>query len=1309
MNARFFILTFFTFASFILPQEKPQLRIPFWTPSIANITFANNGEMFLAYGNDPVALLCDSRTGKILRSLLVSKSRNGYKFGCFIGNANKVLLVENIGEKVTVIDPGSGTLEVQIPLQPGYSVDRSSINVEGTKLVSHDDTSVTIHDLATGRELKRIPVYKPETVSISSTWFDKDDKSILVLGKTGELLTFDVSTGKKLKTTHLAPNGETEKNGEVFWFGITPVVASDAIVQLNESLGSITVWKSSNGKILWQRKIFKHEWEDNNLVFNGRRDLVAFSSAKEIIDIIEVSTGRMISQIKTGKQSWPMEFSPDSKTVSVLSGGFDPDTMVMAKTTLWTVSTAKQLPFSTGEDDGISFFTRFNPVKSELIECTHLGLGCYSMAGVRKYFVPRVLFPGNSVVAGERFFTVSDGVVKARDLLSGRIESQRSFEGRSIKLPLSDLKIKSVHSHLQLSEDLKTVFSNSFNEIVALDNNLKQTAAFDEVPELFWLMFKFYEMGYHGEVLSVSNDTKYIGIVDTGSAVSFYDLTSSGFIGKYNSLKPFSRLFFGPMNDDITLFHLDDEYHSVPLNKIEKLRIQGGKLTVPVQEPYTLEGRIEGISKNARYTLVSRDDGYQVIENNGFSSVFEVNSAALSCINFDRSGDYLVLITQAGELKVVEISSGTTVCDFDISKKEITDPDCDFEYFPLSGKLVCVANTKQKYFLFDTKNGKLEMGLVFQGHYLFDSQTNDLLITEDSGRYTFHRRSTGEQLFTLYELGEDWALIHPSGLFDATPGAMEKMYYVQGLDIIEFEQLKDKYWEPGLYEKVMKGERLRDVEALDKKLELWPEVKELVFHENYEKLQISLENRGRGIGKVQVFLNGKEIINDARGKEIRPLQKSAQITIGLKDHPLLVNGVNKVEVLTWNAVGTLSGKRESAEFLVEKESHLPEVYIVSIGVSDYEGSKIDLKYASKDASDFLYATRLAARNLFTDAGTHTYLLNTEKDNPLQPIKSEITGIFREIGRKARAEDVVIVYLSGHGLSIGGESGDLYYLTRDAFSPNPEIYSDPSVKDKCTISGSEMIELLKGIPATKQVLIIDACSSGKLVDNLVEKRDIESSIVKALDRMKDRAGLHIITGSAADAVSYEASRYGQGLLTYSILAGMKGLALKDNRTVDVSLLMQHAREMVPKLAQGIGGIQEPRIFSPKGAESFDIGLILEKDKQLIPLAKEKEIFVNSVFLDINEFSDLLSLGELIDQKLEDISLEGKGAPLVFWGVNSFPGAYKISGNYSIVGNKIEVRFKILKDKTGNKTVTVTGDRNDLDALAKMIIKIALDGI
>jgi uncharacterized caspase-like protein len=72
------------------------------------------------------------------------------------------------------------------------------------------------------------------------------------------------------------------------------------------------------------------------------------------------------------------------------------------------------------------------------------------------------------------------------------------------------------------------------------------------------------------------------------------------------------------------------------------------------------------------------------------------------------------------------------------------------------------------------------------------------------------------------------------------------------------------------------------------------------------------------------------------------------------------------------------------------------------------------------------------------------------------------------------------------------------------------------------------------------------------------------------------------GAAADRVSYEASRYGQGLLTYALLEGMRGEALDAGGRLDVRRWFDEAELRVPELAKGIGAIQQPILSSPSGS-------------------------------------------------------------------------------------------------------------------------------
>ena len=126
-----------------------------------------------------------------------------------------------------------------------------------------------------------------------------------------------------------------------------------------------------------------------------------------------------------------------------------------------------------------------------------------------------------------------------------------------------------------------------------------------------------------------------------------------------------------------------------------------------------------------------------------------------------------------------------------------------------------------------------------------------------------------------------------------------------------------------------------------------------------------------------------------------------------------------------------------------------------------------------------------------------------------------------------------------------------------------------------------------------------------MEKLTEKRDVPGSQVRALERVKDRTGMHVLAGCAADAVSYEASRYGQGVLTYSLLLGMRGAKLREGEYVDVVELFGFAADKVPELARDIGGVQRPLIASPRGS-SFDIGRLTAADREKVPLQMIKPV-------------------------------------------------------------------------------------------------------
>jgi hypothetical protein len=173
--------------------------------------------------------------------------------------------------------------------------------------------------------------------------------------------------------------------------------------------------------------------------------------------------------------------------------------------------------------------------------------------------------------------------------------------------------------------------------------------------------------------------------------------------------------------------------------------------------------------------------------------------------------------------------------------------------------------------------------------------------------------------------------------------------------------------------------------------------------------------------------------------------------------------------------------------------------------------------------------------------------------------------------------------------------------------------------------------------------------------------MNSNQVRALETMKDRTGLYVLAGSAADAYSYEASQYGQGLLTYSLLFGLKGPALRDSEFVDVMRLFQFATEKVPVLAAGVGGIQKPELRIPTEATTFDIGKLSESERGIIPISSPKPIFTRTELQEANEFNDVLDISSLLDGALKEKD-RSEAKEIVFVDERKFTDAYSIKGQY-----------------------------------------------
>jgi hypothetical protein len=429
---------------------------------------------------------------------------------------------------------------------------------------------------------------------------------------------------------------------------------------------------------------------------------------------------------------------------------------------------------------------------------------------------------------------------------------------------------------------------------------------------------------------------------------------------------------------------------------------------------------------------------------------------------------------------------------------------------------------------------------------------------------------------------------------------------------------------------------------------------------------------------------------DARGNNDKN-SKSLHTIVNVSHSPVYMPGVdNLIELAVKNADGSLTSRTIARIWRapgIKKESQ-PRLFALICGISEYSGG-MKLKFAANDAVSMAKAVKVAGGKFFGHDKVNVITLTSDDINN-KPTRANIMKTLDYFKENATTGDLVMVYLSGHGVAINDDN--YYYLTSDARSADD--VRDKKLRDKYSIGSADLQLLMGRIPALKQMLILDTCAAGSAAKNLIDKRDISGDQLRAIERLRDRSGFHILMGCAADAKSFEASRYGHGLLTYALLEGLKGGALRDNKYIDTSKLFNYAADRVPQLARGVGGVQRPIIAVPHGI-SFDFGMLDDDDKANIIITTPVPVYIKPTFMDSQKTRDTLNISAILQEKLRN-----NDEKLIYIDTDSFPDGMKINGIYTNNAGVITAKIKIWQNDKVVKEFSLTGKNVD-DVVKQMV--------
>ena len=328
------------------------------------------------------------------------------------------------------------------------------------------------------------------------------------------------------------------------------------------------------------------------------------------------------------------------------------------------------------------------------------------------------------------------------------------------------------------------------------------------------------------------------------------------------------------------------------------------------------------------------------------------------------------------------------------------------------------------------------------------------------------------------------------------------------------------------------------------------------------------------LSSYNIWINNVPV-HGKNGKSISGQEQSISEDIAL------IHGLNKVQIACRNSNGYESLIQT---FYVEKEGDIPnkDLYLVTIGTSNYMDNRYNLTYPVKDAGDLIDLMKTNPSQIYGNIKTKT-LFNEEVT-----VKN-VTDL-KLFLKDAKPNDVVIVFVAGHGIL--DADFDYYFGTHDI------NFNAPATNG---LAYEKLEQLLDGILANKKILIMDTCHSGE-----VDKEDVFFSegedeqegdediafraVGDAVKEDKSKAtptrlaremfndlrkgtGATVISSAGGVEFAMESDEWKNGLFTYCMLNGLK------NRTADLNkdgtiMLLELQEYVVEKVKQLSHGRQVP---------------------------------------------------------------------------------------------------------------------------------------
>lgn len=423
---------------------------------------------------------------------------------------------------------------------------------------------------------------------------------------------------------------------------------------------------------------------------------------------------------------------------------------------------------------------------------------------------------------------------------------------------------------------------------------------------------------------------------------------------------------------------------------------------------------------------------------------------------------------------------------------------------------------------------------------------------------------------------DGWAAVSQTGQFEAEGNGLDAVSWTADDQKFSLEQFSDSHYEPGLLARLLSAQAQQTASAPVETLAPPPAPKVEVSKSfampptaaiqtvkdgdssDAEDFQVpyQITDVGGGITEIRLYQNGKMVWND------KPAAVSEGESVSGSIETKLAQGNNEFRLvaLSRDRIESRPAKVKVSYTGAERKSVL---HVVAVGISSYKNPSLNLNYGVADAKGLVSYFEKQPKTLYRDVVIHT-LYDT------QASKDGILAVLDEL-KNTNPEDAVVIYLAGHGDTLGET---WYFMPYDVRYPERE----DEVRSR-GLSSNDINDRIKNIGAQKVLMLVDACKSGAA---MVAMRGFEDR--KSLMRVARAAGVHVVAAAGKEQFAAEITQLGHGLFTYTLLEGLSGKAdRKSSKVVTVRNLTNYIEDELPELSENYKGVAQFPVVDSRGMD------------------------------------------------------------------------------------------------------------------------------